>query len=635
MRGKGKNVSGETAAPARTGPAPPEGLAALWRMAEAKGLCPGGADECARTLESFGADLFGPGWRVDAGVLRKGASGAGGGLPFDWRGIGDRFWREGGSREERRLAGSFYTPERVIDRILDSMWTVVRRGAEAGEKPVPLCDPALGCGFFFLRLADRLRADGVDGERLRGWAGENLYGVDKEAAAVFLARALLWLSLSEPGRPFFPDSRKLRCGDSLLGPGFGESGGRLGFAADFGLDWARAFPEVAAGGGFGGVLGNPPYEVLTNFARHPAARELAERIRGSGWYRDSLNGQINLYRCFIERSLGLLRPGGMLSFVVPFSLARDGAAEALRRRLLLAEAAAEWTVYDEGEGLFPGVTQSACVFTARRGGGVARRIVVMSARGNAVLTSRDVADFGGGVMALPEANGDDLALWRWLRARLGAKLEDFAEMRVGEVDQTVFRDCMRDGDSGCLLARGAHVRPFHLDVRPLAGRERFLDLPRFLAKKGRQGERCRERASRWRVVQLGIRNMRTRPRLVAALAPPGVYLGNSLNVYEPCPGVSAAFLCAVLNSRLLDWMFRLGSGNNNINLREMAGLPFPDAVSAQAAGRVEAAFERCREAADGGGVPAAARLEMDLAVEECFRAPRELLDRVFGDSGIP
>ncbi len=545
------------------------------------------------------------------------------------RSLGEAYWRIGlvdqrrktpaaGSTaggeglENKKLAGSFYTPDWVIDEVLALFLPkIVQDNRLAGT----VCDPALGCGFFPLRLVDVLLRD-FPSEQVMAWAADNLHGMDIDPGAVFMARALLWLRLSEPGRDFQQKTGRFVHGDALLGPGFADSPARqLFYSADTGaaaISWRETFPACAEKGGFSVVFGNPPYEVLTNFRKYPERKVLAEALRLSGYYRDGIAGQINLYRCFIERGLGLLQPGGRLAMVVPLSLARDGGAAGLRRRLLFSEAGCEWKLYGEHEALFHGVTQSICIFAATRGEGKAKKINVKTAGREYRIQFADL----GESLALPVFSSGGEEVWHWLRKNCPGRVGDVAEMRVGEVDQTVYRECMRNEPTNCLLARGEHLRSFVLDVCPNGGAEkwRYLDLPLFLAMKGKGAQACRDRANRTRVVQLGIRNIHSRPRLVAALAGPGVYLGNSLNVYAPKPGISLYFVAGVLNSRLLDWLFSLESGNNNINLYEMAALPFPWPCPHAVQADIETAYRECEGLAAAGRDTTTAAARLDAAV---------------------
>lgn len=617
--------------------------AMLFHAAAAKGILGGEPAALLARLDGMAEDLFPRGHDFFSALFRCGERPARGAAAPGVREIGDAFHAGAFSgRETRRLDGSYYTPGAVIDRILD---LIEPRLFPADGKPGEggtLCDPALGCGYFPLRLAERLAARWPGRWKpVRRWFETGLFGADKEPAAVFMARALLWLALSGPDGEYVPSAGRLVCGDSLLGPPFGEgAGGKRAPAgtpaAPEALDWNVLFPGVAADGGFDCVVGNPPYEVLTNFGRHPGRAVLADRLRRTGWYADSLTGQINLYRCFIERSLDLLKPGGALSMVVPLSLARDAAARRLRGRLLERDGAGKWLLFGENDALFPGITQSACIFLAEKGKGRAETIEIASGGASRSLTFESLRRLSGGDLVLPDLDEAGMRLAAWAEGHCRARLDDYADMAVGEVDQTVYRQCLSDADTGCLLARGSHITPFHLDVEPRPGKERFLHLDRFLEMKQGMAGICRRNAGLWRVAQLGIRNMRSFPRLVAALAPPGVYLGNSLNVYYPKPGVSAACLAGLLNSTMLERLFRIASGNNNINLREMRRLPFPADPPPGAVAALETAFGNCARLAAGGCAEsdlAMARAGLDMAAADCFRLPETL--RRFAVSGRP
>lgn len=540
-----------------------------------------------------------------------------------WRDIGQEYWRHAyrGS-ERRRLDGSVYTPEEVVRMILELIWGDLFPGNDLARGGT-VCDPAMGCGYFLVGIVERL-ARAFPVEAVRRWAGRSLHGADLDAGAVFVTRALLWLLLSDKAGEFLPDAANFVRGDSLTGPHFAAATNPAG---DGGLDWGRAFPRVAERGGFDVVVGNPPYEILTNFSRRPERRVLAEALRKSGYYPLALKGQVNLYRCFVERALRLVRPGGAVSMIVPLALARDAAALPLRRRLLEGEAADRWLLFGEEERVFPGVSQSACIFRAVREGGAAGAVVVTTRAASRRVPMDRLEKAADGMWRIPLVGGGGGELCDWLEENCPDRFGDIVDMRVGEVDQTVYRACMADADTGCLLARGAHLSPFRLDVEPTPGRERFLDLPLFLAMKGTTAADCARRAGERRVVQLGIRNMHTRPRLVAALAPPGVYIGNSLNVYLPRGGMELEYVAGLLNSSLLDWLFRLASANNNINLHEMRGLPAPSKPNRAARGRVVEAYRACVGAAGHPDALRAARADLDAAVIACYGVPEPLLRR--------
>lgn len=139
---------------------------------------------------------------------------------------------------ERKLTGSYYTPDSLVQELIQSaLVPVIDERIEAQpDNPVEallsikVCDPACGSGHFLLaaarKLAERLAAlrsdDGVVTpsayrHALREVIARCIYGVDRNPMAVELARTALWLEGFEEGRPLTFLDHHLQVGDALLG----------------------------------------------------------------------------------------------------------------------------------------------------------------------------------------------------------------------------------------------------------------------------------------------------------------------------------------------------------------------------------------------------------------------------------
>jgi methylase of polypeptide subunit release factors len=90
--------------------------------------------------------------------------------------------------------------------------------------------------------------------------------------------------------------------------------------------WQAAFPEVFAAGGFDVVLGNPPY--VRQELLGPIKPYLEEHYA-------AYHGMADLFVYFYELGLNVLKPGGLLSFIVTNKWMKAGYGEPLRK--LLAE----------------------------------------------------------------------------------------------------------------------------------------------------------------------------------------------------------------------------------------------------------------------------------------------------------
>ena len=136
----------------------------------------------------------------------------------------------------RKSTGSYYTPDSLVQALLDSALDPVMDRAEreaadpaAALLNLAIVDPAAGSGHFLLaagrRLAERVtraRYDGVTAapayrQALRDVARSCLYGVDRNPLAVELCKVALWIETVEPGKPLGFLDANIRHGDSLLG----------------------------------------------------------------------------------------------------------------------------------------------------------------------------------------------------------------------------------------------------------------------------------------------------------------------------------------------------------------------------------------------------------------------------------
>ncbi|MDI9736446.1 MULTISPECIES: Eco57I restriction-modification methylase domain-containing protein [Pseudomonadaceae] len=143
---------------------------------------------------------------------------------------------------DRKLTGSYYTPDSLVQELIKSALEPVveqRLAANPGNPTAALLairviDPACGSGHFLLaaarRLAEKLAQlrsleGGQEGaiqpqdyrHALREVVTHCIYGVDRNPMAIELARMALWLESYEEGRPLGFLDHHLQVGDALLG----------------------------------------------------------------------------------------------------------------------------------------------------------------------------------------------------------------------------------------------------------------------------------------------------------------------------------------------------------------------------------------------------------------------------------
>ncbi len=152
--------------------------------------------------------------------------------------LGDEADEENAAGHARKLTGSYYTPDSLVQELIKSALEPVVEDRLEKNKSQPreallgisVCDPACGSGHFLLAAARRLAAElarieaGTDQpteanyrHALREVVSHCIYGVDINPLAVELCRTALWLEAIEPGKPLGFLDAHIRVGNSLIG----------------------------------------------------------------------------------------------------------------------------------------------------------------------------------------------------------------------------------------------------------------------------------------------------------------------------------------------------------------------------------------------------------------------------------
>ncbi|MGV0133610.1 Eco57I restriction-modification methylase domain-containing protein [Burkholderia gladioli] len=137
----------------------------------------------------------------------------------------------------RKTTGSYYTPDSLVQELLDSSLepVIAETVAKNPVNPVDallelsIVDPACGSGHFLLAAARRLaahvarlQANGTPSgseyqHALRQVVGHCIFGVDLNPMAVELCKVGLWMEAVEPGMPLTFLNSHIQHGNALLG----------------------------------------------------------------------------------------------------------------------------------------------------------------------------------------------------------------------------------------------------------------------------------------------------------------------------------------------------------------------------------------------------------------------------------
>lgn len=428
----------------------------------------------------------------------------------------------------RRRSGSHYTPPALAARVVELALgpLLARARTPADVLALRVCDPSMGTGAFLVAacrlLAGRLLA--LEHPKRRRFSAQEesaarrrvaercLFGVDRDGAAVEVARLALFLAVGDPELSLHFADGALCAGEALLGP---PTTAREVDGEAF--DWPSRFARVLEErGGFDAFVGNPPWVSYVGRAAHPLARDVRHRY---GAY-ESFAGYKNLQALFVERSARLLAAGGRLGLLLPSSMSElEGYAPSRRAHDRLCEPDA--SLADIGDADFPGVFQPCMVLASTR------RAEPLS----------DVPE-----RAWPLERPDLDSLSRALMEKLGrtplpARL--FGERGLQSMgSDTAHLSARRDERHSVPIRTGSDIDAFRL-------RE-----PSLYADPSWFGRRLRPSAE-WSSVRFVVRQTARAP--LAALSDGAAFRNSLLAGFED-DEYPAAFLVAYLNSSPIRWL---------------------------------------------------------------------------------
>lgn len=227
-------------------------------------------------------------------------------------------------REERKRLGEFYTPEEVVDYILD----VVGYSGDHEIEGRLLLDPACGSGGFLVRavqtLSDRLKSKSFGPETILQQVQQSIYGFDINPFAAHLAETNLLFQvmdlindakLANPSfqmekfNIFVTDSLKPPVQVSPRQPSLWEPiEGEYAEDAEVVKDIKLKKGKFSRGFDF--IVGNPPY-VMTENITPQYKKQLAKD------YRNIYEGRFDLYIFFLGLGIEMLGEQGNLGHIVP------------------------------------------------------------------------------------------------------------------------------------------------------------------------------------------------------------------------------------------------------------------------------------------------------------------------------
>lgn len=449
-------------------------------------------------------------------------------------------------QESRSKLGAYYTPPALVNRMVElatehgTDWSTVR-----------VLDPAAGAGAFLIQAASRMVAasGGAEPAFVLRQLGARLQGLEIDPHAALLAQGALEILLSDLIRDAgLAAPRFVRVCDSI---------------------------EERPDDRYDLVLGNPPYGRVS---LTPERRARFSR---------SLYGHANLYGLFTDIALRWTKPGGLIAYLTPTSFLAGQYYSALRQ--LLADEAPPLSIdfVHARKDVFEDVLQETLLAVYKKDSRPTRARIhylnVVSAAGATVTRNGTI-----GLPAKPSAP------WLAPRSPEHGRLIARAEQMPSRL-----RDLGYAVSTGPLVWNRFKSQLTHEaagpSVHPLIWAECVLPEGRFeyRARKRNHTPFFRLKpGNEWLVVTrpcvlVQRTTAKEQPRrLIAAELPAelirkhgGVVIENHLNMVSAseASNIEPAVVAALLNSEVVDQLFRCMNGSVAVSAFELESLPIPGA----------------------------------------------------------
>lgn len=369
--------------------------------------------------------------------------------------------------------------------------------------------------------------------------------------------------------------------------------------------WEIEFPEVFFGfadadqrrikhknqlaeglAGFDAVVGNPPYDELSEYA---AGRDLPEKAYFANLplYKDALGGRLNVFRLFVLRAISVLRKGGWHSFIVPMSILADRFTAPLRRRLIrdgfLRSVAAFPQKDDPHNRVFFEAKLSTCIYLVERSYAPKYSISIRTYPGKSFrdapkscrVSVCDLEHLEPGNLSLPAIEQHDIDRWQAIASypRV-AKFSDVAPCYLGEIMFNASnRDLISRKEVGPRILRGANVNRHQVLDEAKQGEVVFLKYKDFLRRYAKDVRIRHHKSPRIAFQEASpIDNWR---RLIPAYMTADNICGHTLRYFSTDARYDLFAVLACFASELCEWRFGLTSTNNHVNAYEVDVLPIP------------------------------------------------------------
>ncbi|WP_373930802.1 Eco57I restriction-modification methylase domain-containing protein [Helicobacter pylori] len=336
------------------------------------------------------------------------------------------------------------------------------------------------------------------------------------------------------------------------------------------LEWRFEFPEVLDDEGdflgFDCIIGNPPY------------MQVKKGLYSSIFYPFSEGkdiGKQNTYKVFIELGFNLTKQKGLISLITQSSIMCDSSAQFTRELLLKYCQIHYFVEFNKKQKLFSNVIQGVCILEFLKDRPSKEHAFKIAINNTQIQMNQiqyeqikqdEILKFFP-LYEIPLIKSGEMEIVRKIKTDK-ILLRDLLEKSLqGNINTIHLKDIQDQKETNGRIYKGANCHRYFLDTQYLFAKDNQITQQIF-EKNYYQNI----------IVTQNITGTSDAYRIHANL----IEVKNQEMLFLHTCNLSyckerehAKFLVGLLNSRLLDWLFRKTSTNNHVNLYELETLPIP------------------------------------------------------------
>lgn len=326
------------------------------------------------------------------------------------------------------------------------------------------------------------------------------------------------------------------------------------------------------------MIGNPPY---VQIKKGTVTKELYPYSEGKDV------GKQNLYKLFVEASYNLLKESGVAALIVQSSLMCD-MSSAFTRELLLTKTQMMQVIEfpkvapnDNGQ-VFKSALQGTCIslFSKKQPDSLSEFGISIN-NDTSTIKSLDFEEVNQFHLKTYFSSRYEIPLIKKGEMSIIAKVKSHPKLEKmitdslqGNINTIYLPKIKSEKHTNIFIAKGANIHKYYIDDELFFGKN--TDQVKKLAERNYNAGAV--------IVTQNITGTTDKYRIHAAYAECKntnfVFLHSVNIIYLQNPS-SAKYILALLNSKLLDWLFRKTSTNNHCNMYELVDLPVPNANGLQ------------------------------------------------------